>query len=218
MATILITAGPTREYIDDVRYLSNGSSGRMGCALAEAALATGHEAIMVLGPVEVTPPPGAVVLPVVSALEMQTETERAFATADVAIAAAAVSDYRPADRMAGKPPRAAERIQLELVPNPDIVAGLAMAKGARIVVGFALESASAGFEAAITRGRDKLQRKRLDLIVINLHDAIGEDASEAVLCFADGRLERLPHLDKRTIALRIVAAAVDLFRGEEADA
>ena len=213
MASILITAGPTREYLDDVRYLSNGSSGRMGCALAEAALAAGHDTTLVLGPAEVVPPHGAVVLPVLSALEMQSEATRAFAAADVAIAAAAVSDYRPADRMAGKPPRAAERIQLELVPNPDIVAGLGAAKGARVVVGFALESSAAGLDAAIARGRDKLVRKGLDLVVVNLHDAIGAAASEVVLCFADGRDERLPRQDKRAIASRIVGAAVDLFHG-----
>ena len=215
MASILITAGPTREYLDDVRYLSNGSSGRMGCALAEAALAAGHRATLVLGPVEVAPPPGAVVLPVVSAREMQAAAERAFATADVAIAAAAVADFRPADRKAGKPPKGSESLQLELVPNPDIVAGLAAAKGSRIVIGFALESASAGLEAAITRGRSKLRSKRLDLVVVNLADAIGADASAAVLCYADGREERLPRQSKAALAARIVAAAVGLFDRRE---
>ncbi|MCA8952196.1 MAG: hypothetical protein KDE27_21985 [Planctomycetes bacterium] len=214
MASILITAGPTREHLDDVRYLSNGSSGRMGCALAEAALAAGHDATLVLGPVAIEPPPGAVVVPVTSALEMQAAAEHAFAAADVAIAAAAVADYRPADRTAGKPPRAAERIQLELVPNPDIVAGLAAAKGRRVVVGFALESTAAGLEAAIARGRAKLQRKRLDLVVVNLHDAVESAASEVVLCYADGREERLPRQAKRRTAERIVAAAVALFERE----
>jgi phosphopantothenoylcysteine decarboxylase/phosphopantothenate--cysteine ligase len=90
MVAILITAGPTREYLDDVRYLSNGSSGRMGFALAVAALAAGHQPTLVLGPTELSPPAGAAVVRVVSALEMQAAAERAFAAADVVIAAAAV--------------------------------------------------------------------------------------------------------------------------------
>ncbi|MCA8965820.1 MAG: hypothetical protein H6838_08815 [Planctomycetes bacterium] len=212
MVSILITAGPTREYLDDVRYLSNGSSGRMGCALAAAALASGHAATMVLGPVDVPPPDGAEVRAVVSALEMQAAAERAFATADVVLAAAAVADWRPAQRQQGKPARAAGSWQLELVPNPDIVAGLAARKGGRVVAGFALESTAAGLPAAIARGREKLVRKGLDLVVVNLHDAIGSDDSEVVLCFADGRDEALPRQDKSATAARIVAAAVDLWQ------
>ncbi len=212
MVSILITAGPTREYLDDVRYLSNGSSGRMGCALAAAALASGHAATLVLGPVDVSPPAGALVHEVVSALAMQAAAERAFATADVVLAAAAVADWRPAQRLPGKPARAAGSWQLELVPNPDIVAGLAAHKGGRVVAGFALESTAAGLSAAIARGRDKLVRKGLDLVVVNLHDAIGSDDSEVVLCFADGRDEALPRQDKSTTAGRIVAAAVELWR------
>ena len=212
MVCVLITAGPTREYLDDVRYLSNGSSGRMGCALAAAALASGHEATLVLGPADVAPPAGAHVVPVVSALEMQAAAERAFAASDVVIAAAAVADWRPSRRQEGKPARAAGSWQLELVPNPDIVAGLAARKGERVVVGFALESTAAGLPAAIARGRDKLVRKGLDLVVVNLHDAIGDDDSEVVLCFADGRDEALPRQEKRKNAARIVGAAVDLWR------
>lgn len=212
MVAILITAGPTREYLDDVRFLSNASSGRMGCALAEAALAAGHRATLVLGPVEVAPPPGAEVVPVVSALAMQAAAERAFASADVAIAAAAVADWRPAERQGGKPARQPGPTMLALVPNPDIVAGLAAKKGRRVVVGFALESAAAGMPAAIARGRRKLVEKRLDAVVVNLHDAIGSDAAEFVLCHADGRDETLPRATKREAAARIVAAAVALWR------
>ncbi|MBL8752315.1 MAG: phosphopantothenoylcysteine decarboxylase, partial [Planctomycetes bacterium] len=144
MVSILITAGPTREYLDDVRFLSNGSSGRMGCALAEAARQAGCRVTLVLGPVEVSPPSGVTVVPVVSALEMQAAAERAFADCDAVIAAAAVGDWRPATRAAGKPARGPDELVLRLIPNPDIVAGLAGRKGRRIVVGFALESAAAG--------------------------------------------------------------------------
>lgn len=213
MVAILITAGPTREHLDDVRYLSNGSSGRMGFALAAAAAAAGHQPTLVLGPTELTPPAGLAVVRVVSALEMQAAAERAFAGADVAIAAAAVSDWRPARRAPGKPPKPVAGGQtLELVANPDIVAGLAARKGRRVVVGFGLESAAAGMPAAIARGRGKLVQKGLDLVVVNLHDAIGSDEADFVLCHADGRDEALPRGGKDLAAARIVAAAVQLWR------
>ena len=213
MVAILITAGPTREYLDDVRFLSNGSSGRMGFALAVAAMAAGHQATLVLGPTELSPPSGASVVRVVSALEMQAAAERAFAGADVVIAAAAVSDWRPAQRAPGKPPKPASgAATLQLVPNPDVVAGLAAKKGRRVVAGFGLESASAGMPAAIARGRRKLVDKGLDLVVVNLHDAIGGDEAEFVLCHADGRDEALPRGGKDAAAARIVAAAVQLWR------
>ena len=216
MVSILITAGPTREHLDDVRFLSNGSSGRMGCALARAALAGGHEATLVLGPVDIEPPAGAVVVRVVSALEMQAAAEAAWPHADVAIAAAAVADWRPARRAAGKPPRGpAGTATLELVPNPDIVAGLAAGKGRRVVFGFGLESAAAGMPAALARGREKLQRKQLDGIVVDLTSAIGSDAAEFVLCLRDGREEALPP-DKVQAAARVVAVAVDEWRARQA--
>ncbi len=130
MVAILITAGPTREHLDDVRFLSNGSSGRMGCALAGAAIAAGHPVELVLGPCEARPPAAATVHPVVSGLEMLAAAQAGFARADVVIAAAAVSDWRPASRAVGKPPRAPGGFCLELVPNPDIVATLAAARRA----------------------------------------------------------------------------------------
>lgn len=213
MVSILITAGPTREYLDDVRFLSNGSSGRMGCALAAAGCAAGHDVTLVLGPVEVPPPDGPRIVPVTSALQMQAAAEHAFDGADVAIAAAAVADWRPATRLPGKPARGAETATLALVPNPDIVAGLAARKGQRVVFGFALESASAGLPAAIARGREKLVRKNLDGVVVNLHDTIGRDDGEFVLCTRDGPDEVLPRASKTAVAARIVAAAVDRWRG-----
>lgn len=207
MLNFLITAGPTREHIDDVRFLSNASSGRMGFALAEAAMAAGHQVTLVLGPVDLAPPPGAVVHPVTSALQMQAAAGAAFAGCDVLIAAAAVADWRPVERRSGKPSRQPGRLELELEPNPDIVAGLAAHKEHRVVFGFALESSSAGLPAAIARGRAKLHDKRLDGVVVNLHDAIGSDEAEFVVCFADGDDEPLPRGSKRAAARQIVARA-----------
>ena len=215
MVAILITAGPTREYLDDVRYLSNGSSGRMGFALAEAALAAGHEAYLVLGPVESAPPSGAHVRPVTSAVEMQAAAEECFASCQIAIAAAAVADWRPAERTVGKPPRGG-RSSIELVPNPDIVKGLAEAKGERVVVGFALEGREASMDDAVARGRDKLRRKGLDLVVCNRAAAIGSEDIEAALVYAappGGGAERvdLPRQSKASLAGAVVAAATGLW-------
>ncbi|MGE3175520.1 MAG: phosphopantothenoylcysteine decarboxylase [Planctomycetota bacterium] len=215
MVHILITAGPTREYLDDVRFLSNGSSGRMGFALAEAARAAGHEPYLVLGPVELAPPQGVRVRSVTSAVEMQQAAEAWFAECQIAIAAAAVADWRPARRAAGKPARGgpdAVGTTLELVPNPDIVAGLGAHKGDRVVVGFALESAAAPMEQAVERGRHKLQQKHLDLCVCNRTSAIGSDDSSAVLLFADGRRLEVARAGKSELAAAIVRAAVDLYR------
>jgi len=216
MVSILITAGPTREYLDDVRFLGNGSSGRMGFALTAAALAKGHTVTLVLGPVAAEPPSGARVVPVVSALEMQAAAERAFDGADVAIAAAAVADWRPAVRAPGKPPRTGDRMTLDLVQNPDIVAGLASRKGRRIVVGFALESTTAGMAAAIARGRAKLDKKRLDCVVVNLHDTIDRESGEFVLCTPDGEDEVLHRCSKDRAAARIVDRAVGLWQKGQA--
>jgi phosphopantothenoylcysteine decarboxylase/phosphopantothenate--cysteine ligase len=212
MVSILITAGPTREYLDDVRFLSNASSGRMGCALAEAAMAAGHQATLVLGPVEMTPPAGVKIVSVTSALQMQTAAKDVFATSDVLIAAAAVSDWRPAERQSGKPARQPGNVHVEFVPNPDIVAGLAANKGSRVVFGFALESVSAGMPAAIERGKRKIIAKQLDAVVVNLHDTIGSDEAEFVLCHADGREQRLARSDKRRAADYLVNAAVELWQ------
>ena len=212
MVSILITAGPTREYLDDVRFLSNGSSGRMGFALAKAARTQGHRVVLVLGPVELDPPDGVEVVRVVSALEMQDAAERAFAASDVVVAAAAVCDWRPAARAAGKPARTAAPPPLRLVPNPDVVAGLAARKQQRVVVGYALESAAAGMAAAVARGRAKLVHKQLDLVVVNLHDTIGSTDADVVVCHADGRDEALARRDKDAVAAHVVAAAVQLWR------
>lgn len=216
MVSILITAGPTREHLDDVRFLSNASSGRMGCALAEAAIAAGHRATLVLGPVELTPPIDATVLSITSALQMQSVAEDVFATSDVVIAAAAVSDWRPLSREPGKPARQPGNITVEFTPNPDIVAGLAANKSAggknRVVYGFALESVSAGLPAAIERGKRKIINKQLDAVVVNLHDTIGSEQVEFVLCHADGEDQPLERCDKRRAADFIVASAVKLWQ------
>ena len=151
MAHILITSGPTREYLDPVRYLSNASSGRMGAAITAAAIAAGHRVTIVSGPVSVEYPEAAEVIAVVSTDDMLAACQRVFPACDGLIAAAAPCDYRPADVAPHKIHKTGEPLRLELVETPDIVATLAAEKGARWIVAFALESEAARDEIFIER-------------------------------------------------------------------
>ncbi|QDS98901.1 phosphopantothenoylcysteine decarboxylase domain-containing protein [Adhaeretor mobilis] len=162
MARILITSGPTRQYIDPVRYLTNASSGRMGAALAAACLRLGHEAVVVSGPVEVEYPSAARVIPVISTEEMLVAAQDAFEKCDGLIGAAAPCDYRPQQVNPSKIAKTGEPLLLELYETDDVVATLAAKKGKRWVVGFALET-----EDHRLRALAKLERKRCDLMVSN---------------------------------------------------
>ena len=162
MSRILITSGPTRQHIDPVRYLTNASSGRMGAALAEAALALGHHVTIVSGPVQVAYPAAAKVVPVISTEEMLAAAKREFAECDGLIGAAAPCDYRPVQVADHKIAKTGAPLVLELLETDDIVATLAADKGDRWVVGFALESEDHRFRAIV-----KMQRKHCDLMVSN---------------------------------------------------
>jgi phosphopantothenoylcysteine decarboxylase/phosphopantothenate--cysteine ligase len=162
MARILITSGPTRQYLDPVRYLTNASSGRMGRALAEAALERGHQVVVVSGPVEVDYPQGAEVLPVVSTEEMLEVCQRVFSGCDGLIGVAAPCDYRPVRVQEQKIQKTGAPLVLHLVETPDVVATLGQSKNGRWVVGFALETADPRLRALA-----KLERKCCDLMVLN---------------------------------------------------
>lgn len=211
MAKILVTAGPTREHIDDVRYLTNGSTGRMGFAIAAAAAAAGHTVVLVAGPTELPTPPGVERIDVISAREMHDRARAAFGGCDVAIGAAAVADHRPAQRLRGKPPKSAAAGPLVLAPNPDVIAALGAVKGARIVVGFALEAEDGDLDAALERARRKLAAKHLDLVVVNTTGAIGSTDSRVVLLGADGAREDLPAQAKSATAAVVVDRALALL-------
>jgi phosphopantothenoylcysteine decarboxylase/phosphopantothenate--cysteine ligase len=167
---ILITAGPTREYIDTVRFISNASSGRMGFAIGAAAAARGHSVILVSGPTELPNPPGVDVRRVVSAEEMFHAALEVFSGCDAAIMAAAVSDYRPRSRANTKTPKGQQSLTLELEPTPDICAHLGPIKSRRFVIAFAMEDrlnrASAEW---------KLEQKQADAIVLNTLVNLGSD-------------------------------------------
>lgn len=159
---ILITSGPTRQYLDPVRYLTNASSGRMGLALVEAALARGHEVTVVSGPVEVAYPAKARLIPVVSTEEMLAACQREFPACDGLIGVAAPCDYRPVRVAPHKIAKTGEPLELHLVETPDVVATLGAVKSHQWVVGFALET-----EDQRLRALAKLEKKSCDLMVLN---------------------------------------------------
>ena len=181
MPRILITSGPTRQYLDPVRYLTNASSGRMGAGLAVAALELGHEVVVVSGPVEIDYPDGAEVVRVVSTEEMLDATAGAFESCDGLIGAAAPCDYRPRRVESHKIAKTGEPLELKLIETDDIVATLAQRKGNRWVVGFALET-----EDRRLRALAKLQRKSCDLIVSNGPQAMDAAGNEVEILAPDG--------------------------------
>lgn len=183
--TVVITAGPTREAIDPVRYLSNHSSGKMGYALAQAAVEAGARTVLISGPTQLPVPERVEFVAVTSAADMLAASLNAAQACDVFIAAAAVADYRPAQVAAHKLKKtaAAEPLRLELVQNPDIVATIAALPAKPFTVGFAAES-----EHLIAHAEQKLARKKLDLIIAN-HIAtagIGFNADDNAVSVLDG--------------------------------
>jgi len=202
---VVVTAGPTREYLDPVRYLSNPSSGKMGYALARAARERDAEVVLVSGPVELPAPPGVTLLPVTSCAEMAEATLREAQTADVVIAAAAPADFTPATFAAQKIKKEGrEGMHVELVPTMDIIAEVGRRKHAgQITVAFAAET-----EHLETYAAKKLAAKCADLIVANDITApgagFGVDTNRAVLLFATGRREELPLQTKDAMAHRIL--------------
>lgn len=199
---VIVTAGPTREYIDPVRYLSNESSGTMGFAIARALLAAGHRVTIISGPVSQETPEGAARVDVISALDMLAALEEHFPRADAIFMAAAVGDFRPATRHAGKWKKKEEGgdgAVLQLVENPDLLATIARDKGARKVIAFALETSDGEARAAA-----KLVRKNADYIVLNGESALNAARSSVTVMDADGVVWRLEDSPKAETAARLV--------------
>ena len=213
---ILITAGATREELDPVRFLSNRSSGRMGFALAEAARERGAQVTVVAGPTSVQPPAHVRLLPVTSAEEMREAVMKEIEWATAFIAAAAVSDYRPAERAAEKIKKADAHLMLRLEPTPDILSEVADARrDGLLIVGFAAET-----NDLVKHAREKMERKRLDAIVANdiTREGAGFDADTNIITLitrdtADAPVE-LPLMSKLAAAHRILDAVVRLRRDE----
>jgi phosphopantothenoylcysteine decarboxylase/phosphopantothenate--cysteine ligase len=201
---ILITAGPTREYIDSVRFLSNASSGLMGYAVAAAAQARGHEVVLISGPVAL-PAPVANVVRVESAAEMLQAAQAAFSSCDAAVMTAAVADFRPAQPFQRKAPKPAGVWELKLEPTPDICAALGAAKQHRVVVGFALQDDDAHF-----RAEQKLLHKRCDAIVLNGPQTLGSPRTRQQFKVAGEPWREPFEASKAEAAERIVALVEEL--------
>ncbi|MGH9372642.1 MAG: bifunctional phosphopantothenoylcysteine decarboxylase/phosphopantothenate--cysteine ligase CoaBC, partial [Vicinamibacterales bacterium] len=185
---VIVTAGPTYEDIDDVRYIGNRSSGKMGYAVAAEAVRRGARVILVSGPSTLPPPAGAELVRVRSAEQMQTVVQRHAVDAHVVIMSAAVADYVPQRRATGKIEKTDAPLELSLVRTPDILAELGRARGERttpVLVGFAAESGD-----PVARGREKLRRKGADMIVANDISSEGlgfdSDMNAATLITRDG--------------------------------
>ena len=198
--TLLVTAGPTREEIDPVRFLSNYSSGKMGYAIAKAASHRGARVVLVSGPVNLPEPHGVETIQVASAMEMHQAVMAEAEHADIIIKAAAVADFRPTTCCEQKVKKgSSETMMVELQRNPDILAELGEKKGSRILIGFAAET-----EELLKNAREKLTRKNLDMIVANdvTQEGAGFDGDTNIVRFlsADGSVEELPEMSKVLVA------------------
>jgi phosphopantothenoylcysteine decarboxylase/phosphopantothenate--cysteine ligase len=207
---VLVTAGPTREPLDPVRYLSNRSSGKMGYAIAEAAAARGATVILVSGPTALAAPPGVDMIQVETAQEMYDAVLAKLPLAAVVLKAAAVADYRPKQRAGQKIKKAEGPSEIALEPTPDILAEVARRKGSRVLVGFAAET-----NDLVANARKKLAQKHLDLMVANdvSQPGAGFDADTNIVKILDpaGGVEELPLLSKREVADRILDRVVVLL-------
>ena len=198
---ILITAGPTREYIDPVRFITNRSSGKMGYAVAQAALERGCEVVLVTGPVAITPPEGARVVHVESAAQMAEAVKREAADCDAVVMAAAVADYRPAQVSEHKLKKMPGDMTLRLERTEDILASLGAAKRpGQLLVGFAAET-----DDLLKNAADKLRRKNLDWIAANrVADGFGADTDRVTLLGRNGEVVELPLAPKLEVARRML--------------
>ena len=207
---VLVTAGPTREPLDPVRYLSNRSSGKMGYAIAEAAAARGATVILVSGPTALAVPPGVDVVQIETAQEMHDAVLAKLPLAAVVIKAAAVADYRPKQRAGQTIKKDKGPSEIALEPTPDILAEVAKRKGSCVLVGFAAET-----NDLVANARKKLAQKHLDLVVANdvSQPGAGFDADTNIVKILDpaGGVEELPLLSKREVADRILDRVVVLL-------
>ncbi len=199
----LVTAGPTREPIDPVRFLSNRSSGKMGYALARAALARRHEVLLVSGPVCLPAPEGAEIIRVVTSDEMFDAVQARVDEADALVMAAAVADFKPAEIAAAKIKKHSGMARIELAPTRDILSSLIFAKKKPLVIGFAAET-----ESLAENAMKKLVEKNCDLVIGNdvsrMDTGVESDDNEVLLCFKSGEIKLLPRETKALLAQKLV--------------
>jgi phosphopantothenoylcysteine decarboxylase/phosphopantothenate--cysteine ligase len=207
--TFLVTAGPTREPLDPVRFISNRSSGKMGYALATAAIEAGHRVALVTGPVCIAPPQGAEVIRVVTADEMAEAVQtRINSGCDAFIMCAAVADFKPRAPSARKVPRRDGAIRIELIPTRDILATVTISPRV-VVAGFSAES-----ESLAANAQRKLREKRCDFICANditrMDTGFDADENELTLFFRDGSTRRLPRDSKLELAREIIKICIEI--------
>lgn len=208
---LLITAGPTREPLDPVRYISNYSSGKMGYAIAEAAVKRGANVTLISGPTHLMPPKDCNVIHVTTTEEMYNKVLENFDTCDIVIKAAAPSDYRPKTVLPSKIKKYDHTLSIEFVSNPDILKELGMRKQHQILVGFAAES-----DRELEYGKEKLEKKNLDMICINniLKDKVGfgHDTNQIEILKKSGEQKTLPLMSKIELSHKILDEVLDLMK------
>jgi len=209
---VVVTAGPTRERIDPVRYISNFSSGKMGYAIAEEALKLGAAVTLITGPVSLTPPQGAKVVSVESTEEMYRAVIEEYNNADIVIKAAAVSDYRPQEYMPNKMKKQKDEWSITLVKNRDILKELGKKKTHQFLIGFAAET-----DHVEQYALDKLKNKNLDMIVANDVSmegvGFGSDTNIVTIFKKDGSKRALEKLSKNKVAIEILKEAYEMMKG-----
>jgi len=203
----LITAGPTREYFDTVRFLTNASSGKMGYACAGAALAVGHEVTLISGPVSLEKPKGAKLIKVVSSEEMAQAVLKEFRRCDCVIMTAAVCDYRPARKYSSKMTKSDGPLSIQLRRTTDILARLGKTKKNQLLIGFAVQDKSPRQNA-----RRKLAEKNLDALVLNHPKTFAADKSDFEILTPPVNWQKLPGITKKNLATRLVKLADKLHR------
>ncbi len=208
---VLITAGPTREYFDSVRFISNASSGKMGARLAGAFIAKKARVAVVAGPCHAIFPTKAKVTRVVSAEQMFKAVKKLSRRADVIVFAAAVADYAPSAKKSGKLKKNKTTLSVALSITPDILASISALKYAAgkrpVIAGFALETA----KRLLSDARKKLAKKRCDFVVANTPDAMEADRSSGAILFADGRLFRFDNISKEKLAAVAAREALKIW-------
>ena len=199
--TFLITAGPTREAIDPVRYISNRSSGKMGYAIADAALDAGHDVILISGPVNLSPPRNTKFISVSTSDEMFDAVHQHADSSDICVLCAAVADYKPAEVSPVKIKKCAAQVSLELIPTRDILHSLGRRQNRKfLLAGFAAETDH--LEANATK---KLREKNCDIIVANdAHIGMETDENELLILFCDGETKKISHAPKTFLARELV--------------
>ena len=211
---VMVTAGPTREFIDPVRYITNRSSGKMGYAVARVARRRGAEVCLITGPVALKPPTGVRVIKVISAREMYTAAIEEADKSDIIIKASAVADYRPITEVSQKIKKGPDKLSLELTENPDILASIGARKKHQVLVGFAAETSE-----LVKFAETKLQKKNLDLIVANNVTRPGAgfsvDTNIVLIIDKNGRKAEWPQMPKMEIADKLFDRILALMEREE---